>query len=125
MNGFDINYDRWYFDAFGFTSYGTDPDDLDWLSDWQSGDWPEFTLRGLEEVQKDFKWYHEKAGSRGKQFEKACELAILLVMSKFVSLIQSAISSGKLTKRVPVLATAHDFDVIGRFEPARARRKGS
>lgn len=36
MNGFDINPDRWYFDFFGYREYVNDPEDLDWLADWQS-----------------------------------------------------------------------------------------
>ena len=56
MNGFDINYDRWYFDSFGYTEYSEDPEDMDWLCDWTSPDWPLFTLTGLEETQDDFRW---------------------------------------------------------------------
>ena len=44
------------------------------------------------------------------------ELAILLVMCKFVALIQSALAAGPRSKSIPVLATAHDFDILGRFE---------
>lgn len=29
MNGFDINYDLWFFSQFGYNMYGPDPDDLD------------------------------------------------------------------------------------------------
>jgi len=38
MNGFDINYNRWYFDSFGYKKCGDLRGDLDWLSDWQSDD---------------------------------------------------------------------------------------
>jgi hypothetical protein len=115
MNGFDINPDRWYFDSFGYATYGTDPD-LEWLCDWESPDWPQVTLKGLEAVQADFKWYHAKQIWKDKTFERAYELAVLLVMCKYVSLIQAALASGLRSKPVPVLATAHDFDILGRFE---------
>ncbi len=59
MNGFDINYDRWFFDFFGYSRHNNDLENLDWLSEWQSSDWPDHTLAGLEIVQKDFEWYHE------------------------------------------------------------------
>jgi hypothetical protein len=116
MNGFDINPDRWYFDAFGYTTYGADPEDLEWLSDWDSPDCPQVTLKGLEAVQADFEWYHAKQIWKDKKFEQSYELAVLLVMCKYVSLIQSALASGPRSKPVPVLATAHDFDILGRFE---------
>src|SRR3954453_17388907 len=39
MNGFDINPERWYFDSFAYAEYGADPQDLEWLCNWQSPDW--------------------------------------------------------------------------------------
>jgi hypothetical protein len=116
MNGFDINPDRWYFDSFGYTNYGADPQDLEWLCDWQSPVWPEVTLKGLEAVQADFKWYHANEIWNDKTFGRAYELAVLLVMCRYVSLIESALARGTRSKPIPVLATAHDFDVVGRFE---------
>jgi len=115
MNGFDINPDRWYFDSFGYTRYGADPQ-VEWLCEWQSPDWPQLTLKGLEPVQADFEWYHAEEIWKDKEYERAYELAVLLVMAKFVSLVQSALAAGPRSKPVPVLATAHDFDIVGRFE---------
>jgi hypothetical protein len=93
MNGFDINPDRWYFDSFGYTNY--DPRDLEWLCYWQSGrHWPQVTLKGLEVVQADFEWYEANEICEDKRFDRAHELAVLLVMCKFVSLIDSALASG-------------------------------
>lgn len=117
MNGFDINYDRWYFDSFAYDQYGRDPDDLEWLCDWQSPTWTELTLTGLENVQADFEWYHKSwIYKKDRSYEPAYELATLLVMAKFVVLIQKALGSGPLSMQIPVLATAHDFDIVGRFE---------
>ena len=117
MNGFDINYDRWYFDSFGYRQYGTDPHDLEWLCDWQSALWPQVTLKGLEPVQKDFEWYQTNEAwsdkKLGKAYEKAKETAVLLVMTKFVTLIQSALRAGKLVKPAakypPAVAIFHAF----------------
>jgi hypothetical protein len=73
------------------------------------------TLKGLEAVQGDFEWYHAKEIWKDKKLEQAYELAVLLVMCKYVSLIESALA-GPRSKPIPVLATAHDFDILGRFE---------
>jgi hypothetical protein len=116
MNGFDINPDRWYFDSFGYAKYGADPQDLEWLCYWQSHNWPQVTLKGLEEVQADFEWYHAKEIWKNKKLDRAYELALLLVMSKFVCLIESALGVGERSRPIPVLATAHEFDIVGRFE---------
>jgi hypothetical protein len=117
MNGFDINYNRWYFDSFGYKKCGDLRGDLDWLSDWQSDDWTQITLKGMEKIQKDFQWYHEQEIWEDKKYKRAYELLVLLVMAKFVLLIQSALEAGDLVKPIPVLATAHDFDIVGRFAP--------
>ncbi len=118
MNGFFINYDLWFFSPFGYSSYETDPDDLDWLSDWQSDDdFEKMPLTGLETVQADFQWYCTQREKSDKRSEQAYDIATLLVMVRFVALIQTALTSGALVKAIPVLATAHDFDILGRFEP--------
>ena len=117
MNGFDINPDRWYFDFFAYTEYGSDPDDLEWLCDWESPTWKDVTLEGLEAVQADFDWYHSNEIWNDKTFESAYDVSLLLVMCKYVALIESSLRSGARTKSIPVLATAHDFDIVGRFPP--------
>lgn len=119
MNGFDINYGLWFFSPFGYESYEADPDDLVWLSDWQSDDSLEIMpLTGLEVVQADYSWYHEERDKSDHSYTHAYDIATLLVMAKFVALIQAALSSGLLVKSIPVIATAHEFDTVGRFEPA-------
>jgi hypothetical protein len=114
MNGFDINYDRWYFDSFGYSEYAEDPDDLEWLCNWSSPEWPQLTLTGLEDIQGDFRWYMENEVYE-KGYEIVKEVAVLLVMVRFAQLVEAAIRSGDLAKNIPVLATAHDFDIVGRW----------
>jgi hypothetical protein len=116
MNGFDINPDRWYFDLFAYDKYEEDEDELDWLSEWNSESWPEVTLIGLEEAQKDYNWYSNKSGYKDSMAQEAEGYAMLLVMVKFAYLIQKAIKTGKIEKQIPILATAHDFDIIPRFK---------
>src|SRR5262249_39046091 len=118
MNGFDINPDRWYFDFFGYTKYGADPQNLEWLCEWKSPHWPQVTLRGLEAVQTDFDWYHAEEIWEDKRLERAYDLAVLLVMCKFVSLIESTLAAGPRSRPIPVLATAHEFDIVARFRVA-------
>ncbi|MBN1910992.1 MAG: hypothetical protein JW818_14700 [Pirellulales bacterium] len=117
MNGFDINYDRWYFDSFAYTKYSDDPDDLDWLCDWSSPNWVQLTLNGLEQTQEDFRWFMENKIFENKTHDEEKEYATLLVMVRFVQLIRSSLDAGALQCSVPLLATAHDFDVLGRFVP--------
>jgi hypothetical protein len=73
------------------------------------------TLTGLESIQRDFESWNEDHDSNGGD---AHEIAVLLVMAKFVELVDSALHAGQLTKPVPVVATAHDFDIAGRWRPA-------
>ena len=114
MNGFDINYDRWYFDYFAYDTYSEDREDPDWLCEWKSEDWPETTIHGLEPAQKVFEWYHEeKIWESRPEIKDTYEAAMLLIMSKFIQFISFVITSGKLSKPVIVFATAHDFETIG------------
>lgn len=117
MNGFCVNYDRWYFDSFAYTEYSDAEDDLDWLCDWASPDWETLTLTGLEQTQDDFRWYMEDEIYNLKSHDKEEDIATLLVMIRFVQLVRSAMDSGPLVCAVPLLATAHDFDIFGRFKP--------
>jgi hypothetical protein len=50
MNGFDVNPDRWYCDLFAYSVDGG-LDNFDWLSDWQSDPFEEYTITGLERLQ--------------------------------------------------------------------------
>jgi hypothetical protein len=115
MNGFDINYGRWYFDSFAYAEYVDDPDVLDWLCNWSSPKPSQLTLTGLEDVQEDFRWYTEATVHEKGAYETANEVAVLLVMVRFVQSIEAAIQSGDLAKLVPILATAHDFDIVARW----------
>ena len=117
MNGFDINYDRWYFDYFAYDTYSEDLEDPDWLCEWKSGDWPVTTIHGLEAAQKVFKWYHKnQIWETRPEIEGPYEAAMLLIMSKFIQFINSVVTSGQLSKPVIVFATAHDFETIGMFK---------
>jgi hypothetical protein len=118
MNGFDINYDRWYFDLFAYSSYAPDFNDIGWLCDWQSADWPEVELTGTKAAQEAFAWYHdEKIWEAQPDLKQVYDASMLLVMAKFAEFIGSALDSGKLLKPIPVLVTAHGFESVARYVP--------
>jgi hypothetical protein len=70
------------------------------------------TITGLEQLQE----VYASPAFREERFENAVELADLLVVIKFQSLIQKAASHMRLL-RFPLLATAHDWDFIAEVLP--------
>jgi hypothetical protein len=111
MNGFDINPRLWFCDLFAYTSYGGHAD-YDWLSDWQSGNFPRYAIRGMEALQA----VYASSAYRDESFRDNAHLSSLLVVIKFQKFIQRAAAHMKLL-RFPLLATAHDFDFIAEFGP--------
>lgn len=105
-NGLDINPDQWYFEIFGYSSYGG-LEDLDWLSDWQAESENGWVLTGMESLQEVY-----ASDAFGKsEFDKARELTSLLVVLKFQKLIRNSLALVP-DFPVPVLATSHDYDFI-------------
>jgi hypothetical protein len=117
MNGFDINYDRWYFDLFAYSNYSPDFDEIEWLCEWQSSPWPEIELSGMTSAQQAFAWYHEQRIWKSRpEFKPIYEAAMLLVMAKFVAFVGSILMANSLVKSIPVLVTAHGFESVARYE---------
>lgn len=110
MNGFYINTNRWYCDLFAYNRYGGH-DDYDWLADWDSEKFDSYILAGLEPLQAVY------ASEAYYDFSDARYICDLLVIVKFQSLMRDA-HSNMLERDVPLLVTAHDYDVIAEF-PAR------
>jgi hypothetical protein len=119
MNGFDINYDEWFFSPFAYDNYPSKTDDTGWLGDWQSPEEIQIRLLGMESSQQAFAWYHEeKIWQSQRDFRPTYEASQLLIVAKFMAFVESVIKSGKLAKPIPVLATAHDhYESLARFEP--------
>ena len=116
MNGFDLNYDRWYFDLFAYENEPVEEDLLDWLCDWQSEPWPGVELTGIGDQQAAFAWYHDKqAWKTRRTIRPVYEAAMLLIMSKFVQFIGKALQTAKFSYAIPVFVTAHGFDSIARY----------
>jgi hypothetical protein len=114
MNGFDINPRLWFCDFFAYTSYGGHGD-YDWLSDWQSQNFPRYTIRGMEALQA----VYASSAFGDKSFRDAAYMSSLLVVIKFQRFIKRTASEMKLL-RFPLLVTAHDFDFIAEFTPRNA-----
>jgi hypothetical protein len=113
MNGFDINPDRWYCDLFAYSADGG-LDDFDWLSDWQSEPFEEYTITGLEPLQA----VYASEAFRDPANSEACYMSSLVVVAKFQRFVQRA--AGLMTQlRVPLYVTAHDYDdYIARLVPS-------
>ncbi len=113
MNGFDINSGRWFFDVFAFEEFGGH-DDYEWLAEWQSGDYPSMTIKGLEELQA----VYASEAFREPRFRDVANAAGLLVVIKFQDLIRRAAPQMRQL-RFPLLATAHDYDLVYEAVPRR------
>jgi hypothetical protein len=106
MNGFDINPDRWYFEAFGYAEY-RGHEDYDWLADYQWEACGDQNITGLEILQE----VYASDSFREPEYSDASYIAGLLVVIKFQDLIRRAVPHIR-ELRVPLLATAHGYDFI-------------
>lgn len=111
MNGFEINPDLWFFSPFAYQKHGGH-EDYDWLSNWQSGEFDDYAIDGLEPLQQV---YANKA-FREKRYDDASSVASLAVVLKFQDLIRRAVPHMR-ELRFPLLATAHDYDFIYEARP--------
>jgi hypothetical protein len=124
MNEFDANFDCWYFDSFAYRKRPVNSEGMDWLSDWDTSSEEQLTLTGLEVAQKDFRWYSEKQiHKRNIEYRRAKELAMLLVLVRFIQLIKSAIQSGKLARSIPIFVSSHEFDIVWIHRPRRSKSR--
>jgi len=106
MNGFCINPDLWFCDAFAYERYGGHQD-YDWISHWQSVDSGSIAIEGLESLQA----VYASDAFRDKRYSDACDVTGLLVVIRFQDLIRRAVPHMQKL-RFPLLATAHDYDFI-------------
>ena len=109
MNRFEINCDRWFFDVFAYSQHGGH-DDYDWLAHWQSETFDDYTLEGLEPLQKVF----ASDAFGNDTYREAGSLASWLVLIRFQKFMGRATARTE-RMNVPLLATAHDEDFIAEF----------
>ena len=113
-NGFDMNTDRWFVDAFAFRRYKK-TEDWDWLSDWDSEtEIDSLTIQGYESMQNAFA--QRSFSNRDDKTQNAAKIAELLVILRVQELFRNAhqaiYKKGLELGRIPLLVTAHDWDLI-------------
>jgi hypothetical protein len=111
MNGFTINYDRWYIDLFSFENYSLT--DWEWLSDFYDSTANDLTITGFEDIQKVFEDVHENNRFEEPNIDKAYEVCELLVILRLQELFRETykLNQGYWDK-IPMFITAHDYELI-------------
>jgi hypothetical protein len=111
MNGFTINYDRWFIDLFSFENYSLT--DWEWLSDFYDSAANDLTITGFEEIQKAFEDFHENNRFEEPKIDKAYEVCELLVILRLQELFRETykLNQGDWDK-IPMFITAHDYELI-------------
>jgi hypothetical protein len=112
MNGFTINWDRWYIELYSFEKFS--PKDWSWLPDFYDSSY-DFTITGFEDIQEAFRKEHESDRFNDSNIEKAYQVCELLVILRLQELFREAYK-GKADDwaAIPMFVTAHDYDLIYR-----------
>lgn len=115
MNGFTINHDLWYADAFAYSQTG-ELDNLDWLADYEFDTDACLPIIGYEQLQTAYSIYMQNeqwAHDNLRAAAEICELLIILRLQQFFIHVYSVAKLGKLEwAQLPLLVTAHEYDVI-------------
>lgn len=112
MNGFTINYDRWFLDLFAYESYGKhDLDDWDWLADFYDLTHESLTITGFEAIQKAYQKAAENDRLKEPIVRQAYDICELLVILRLQELFQEVYLENNWTK-TPMFVTAHDYELI-------------
>lgn len=111
MNGFTINYDRWFIDLFSFENYSLT--DWEWLSEYYDSTANDLTITGFEEIQKAFEDVHVNNRFEEPNIDKAYEVCELLVILRLQELFRQTyrLNHGDWDK-ILMFITAHDYDLI-------------
>lgn len=111
MNGFTINYDRWYIDLFSFENFSLT--DWDWLPDFYDLIANDFTISGFEDIQRVFQDVHENDRFKEPNIYQAYEVCDLLVILRLQELFRETYNTTKDEwSNIPMFVTAHDYDLI-------------
>lgn len=111
MNGFTINYDRWFIDLFSFERFETG--NWDWLSDFYDSSSKDLTITGFEEIQTVFQDFHENERFNEPKIKIACEVCELLVILRLQELFRETYRDGfNDWCKIPMFVTAHDYEMI-------------
>lgn len=119
MNGFSINYDRWYIDLFAFEADGNF-ENFDWLADFQYSSENSFTITGFEELQETFKDYMETEKWKDENLSLCCSICEFLIILRLQELFrQTILEAKKLNQpwaKTPIYISAHDYQIIYRTQ---------
>lgn len=107
LNGFSVNTDVWFCNAFGFSKHGG-VDGYDWLGDFRSSEDENLVIDGLEPLQELFADRKHRSPRLVEDSVTLC-LTEALVIVKFQRLLQRALPLMKSMKS-PLIASAHDYD---------------
>jgi hypothetical protein len=111
MNGFTINYDRWFIDLFSFENYSLT--DWEWLSDFYDSTANDLTITGFEDIQKVFEDVHENNRFEEPNIDKAYKVCELLVILRLQELFRATYKTNQGDwDNIPMFVTAHDYEMI-------------
>lgn len=111
MNGFTINYDRWFIDLFSFKNYSLT--DWEWLSDFYDSTANDLTITGFEEIQKAFEDVHENNRFVEPNILNAYQVCELLVILRLQELFKETYKTNQGEwGNIPMFITAHDYELI-------------
>lgn len=111
MNGFTINYDRWFIDLFSFENYSLT--NWEWLSDFYDSTANDMTITGFEDIQKVFEDVHENNRFEEPNIDKAYEVCELLVILRLQELFRATYKTNQGNwDNIPMYVTAHDYEMI-------------
>ncbi len=114
MNGFTINYDRWFINLFSFNEIGHE--DYEWLTDYDHLTKNELTITGFEDLQRVYEDTQKNKKYEIPEIEQAYEVAELLIILRLQELFRetykAAKSKEKKWTKLPMYVTAHDYEMI-------------
>ncbi|WP_341225580.1 hypothetical protein [uncultured Arcticibacterium sp.] len=114
MNGFTINYDRWFIDLFSFSEIGQE--DYEWLADFEHSTNKDLTITGFENLQKVYEDVYKNQKHDILEIEQAYEVAELLVILRLQELFRETYKRAKESEKkwsnYPMFVTAHDYEII-------------
>ncbi len=117
MNGFTINYDRWFIDLFSFSEIGQE--DYEWLSDFEHHTRKDLTIYGFEKLQQVYEDVHKNKKFEIPEIDQAYNVAELLIILRLQELFgetyKNAKSNGLSWSKYPMYVTAHDYEMIYRI----------
>ena len=120
MNGFVINPDMWYFAVFAFSFCGNpeDPDDTDWLADYEFMPETGFQITGYEDLQEACKDHLENKRYNDRVQREALDAFARVVTIRFIELLDHAVKFAKNKnlswKEIAVFGTTHDETLLYR-----------